>query len=147
MPGTCYVMTAVKRMHAPSTVTTRRAMLIIPLIFAGPLTNSTSRQAYALNSPEAKGHSPLPPTPLARCRVISNKAHMKSKCGRDGGRGGGKREKERARRNNKTENHFMYTVSPRNIGTGVPKAGVLVHMFSYAAKGGRRPSSIFRQGN
>ena len=49
-------------MLTPSTATTRRAMLIIPLIFAGPLTNSTSRQAHALSSPEADGHSPLPPS-------------------------------------------------------------------------------------
>ena len=46
----------------PSTATTRRAMLIIPLIFTRPFTNSTSRQTHALNSPEENGRSPLPPS-------------------------------------------------------------------------------------
>ena len=41
--------------------TTRHAVLIVPLIFAGPLTNSASHQAHTLSSPEANGRSPLPP--------------------------------------------------------------------------------------
>ena len=49
-------------MLASSTTRTRRAMLIIPLIFAGALANSISRQAHALSSPEANGCAPLPPS-------------------------------------------------------------------------------------
>jgi hypothetical protein len=55
-------MAEVERMLAPSKATTRRAMLIIPLIFAGPLTNSISRQAHAPSSPEANSRSPQPPS-------------------------------------------------------------------------------------
>ena len=58
-----------KRTLAPITATTRRAMLIVPLIFAGPFTNSASHQAHALSSPKADGHWPLPPN---KSRVIAS---------------------------------------------------------------------------
>jgi len=39
------------------------------------------------------------------------------------------------------------TLCYHTLGTGVSEAPVLVPIFSYAAEGGARPSSYFRQGN
>ena len=57
-------MASVKRILAPGTATTQRGILIIPLIIAGPLTISASRQAHTLSSPEPNSHSPLLPSTL-----------------------------------------------------------------------------------
>jgi len=40
-----------------------------------------------------------------------------------------------------------YTLCYYTLGTGMSEAPVLVLIFSYAAEGGARPSSYFRQGN
>ena len=40
-----------------------------------------------------------------------------------------------------------YTLCYHTLGTGMSEAPVLVPIFPYAAEGGARPSSYFRQGN
>ena len=45
--------------------------------------------------------------------------------------------------------HVVATITQcyRGIGTGMSEAPILVPIFPYAAEGGARPSSYFRQGN